>query len=235
MYDTGDLAQWQPHGELQFLGRADDQIKLRGYRIEPGEIEAALLELGGIQEAAVAVQLSDTGSAHLVAYLAPVPPEGALDEAALSHALRQRLPHYMVPSAWHAMATLPKGATGKVDRKALPKVSPRMESTSLPPALPASGTEAWLMAIWQEVLQTGQLQRTDNFFALGGHSLLATQIVGKAAKQLGRSIPLRLLLDAPTIASMAEALDALAVKDEPAKEVASPAAIIPRRARATSA
>jgi amino acid adenylation domain-containing protein len=209
MYRTGDLVTWRADGELDFVGRVDRQVKLRGYRIEPGEIEAALMALAGVREAAVGVQRDERGGQHLVAHVAPLPDEGAPQTAALAPALRERLPAYMVPTAFVRLPALPKGPTGKVDRAALPPAPLRESSVDAPDAAPASPTERWLADVWREVLMLDRVGRDDNFFALGGHSLLATQVVAKASARLERPVTLRALLDHPTVAALARAIDAL--------------------------
>jgi amino acid adenylation domain-containing protein len=216
MYDTGDLAQWRADGELDFIGRVDGQIKWRGYRIEPGEIESVLHETGLVSEAVVALQQDAQGNSHLVACVVPASAVMEVDTGALSRVIRESLPHYMVPSAWLCLPRLPRGSTGKVDRNALPTVPLKSDHDAAPVTPPASTTERWLLEVWQDVLRVPGLRSTDNFFALGGHSLLATQIVAKASSQLGRPVPLRLLLDFPTVASLAERLDALPIPEAPA-------------------
>ena len=202
LYRTGDLARWRPDGTLDFVGRIDRQVKLRGFRIEPGEIEAALYELPGVGEAVVVVR-GEGEEKRLVAYVVPaadaVPPE----TAALRAALRERLPEYMVPSFFVSLPTLPLDPNGKPDRRALPEPE-RVAAGEEEAAAPHSPAEELLADLWAEVLRVERVSPDDDFFALGGHSLLATQLVARARRTLGVELPLRALFDAPTPARLAE-------------------------------
>ncbi|WP_449485373.1 amino acid adenylation domain-containing protein [Streptomyces avidinii] len=176
MYRTGDLARWRADGTLDYLGRADDQIKVRGYRVEPGEIEAALTALPGITQAVVLAR-GEGVKQNLVAYLER--PAGGEPPAtsALRAALGEVLPDYMVPARYVVLERLPLLAHGKVDRKALP------EPADGPPAgahvEPEEGTEQLIAAIWADLLDLPRVGALDDFFELGGHSLLATQVVAR--------------------------------------------------------
>ncbi|MFI2608324.1 non-ribosomal peptide synthase/polyketide synthase [Kitasatospora sp. NPDC018619] len=177
MYRTGDLARWTADGRLEYLGRADDQVKVRGHRIEPGEIEAALLELPEVRAAAVAAVPDAHGQARLAAYL--VLAEGAARPAAeLRAALRRVLPDHLVPSSFTVLDALPLGTSGKLDRRALPAPGadvPQGEYTA-----PRTPEEEALAAIWAEVLGVPRVGVTDNFFELGGDSILSIQAVSRA-------------------------------------------------------
>lgn len=199
LYRTGDLARWRADGQLEHLGRIDQQVKIRGLRIEPGEIEAALRAEPSVVAAAVVVREDTPGDKRLVAYLvmrdAGAEPAGDTepdetgpgdtepDAAALRTALRRTLPDYMVPTAFVALPVLPLSPNGKLDRRALP--APRARRTAAGAlAAPETETERVLAAVWCEVLKLPETGIDDDFFDLGGHSLLATQVVARARKRL---------------------------------------------------
>ncbi|WP_269507211.1 non-ribosomal peptide synthetase [Burkholderia sp. IMCC1007] len=198
MYRTGDLARRRADGALDYLGRVDTQVKLRGQRIEPGEIEALLRAAPGVHDAVVIVR-----DEQLIAYVARGD-AGALDRAALLDALRAQLPAYMVPSQLIELDALPVTPNGKCDRHALP--APVRETTAAVEL--ATDTERALAAIWQRVLHVDAIGRDDDFFLLGGHSLLATQAHAQANLHWGLALPLRTLFDARTLARCADAIDA---------------------------
>ncbi len=206
LYRTGDRARWLAGGNLEFLGRADQQAKIRGFRIEPGEVEAALLDHPEVREAAVLVREDAPGERRLAAYVVPRgdAPPGA--EALRAH-LRRTLPDYMVPAAVVALARLPLTATGKVDRRALP--APELAGGAGEHAGPRTPTEALLAAICAGVLGVERVGARDDFFALGGHSLLATRVVARVRDTFGVELPLRAIFEAPTVAGLAERVDAL--------------------------
>ncbi|HEX7240187.1 MAG TPA: amino acid adenylation domain-containing protein, partial [Longimicrobiaceae bacterium] len=174
MYRTGDRARWLAAGELEFLGRADFQLKVRGFRIEPGEIEAALLEQDGIREAVVTARGEGAGR-RLVAHVAG---EGAADAARLREALRARLPEYMVPAAFVALDTLPLTPNGKVDRAAFPDPERAGPAAGYEP--PRDETEAALCRLWGEVLGVKRVGVRDNFFELGGDSIVSIRVLARA-------------------------------------------------------
>jgi amino acid adenylation domain-containing protein/non-ribosomal peptide synthase protein (TIGR01720 family) len=194
MYRTGDLARWDGEGMLQFLGRADDQVKLRGFRVELGEIEAALGRHGSVLQAAVAVH-----DQRLVAYLVPT----ALDLAGLRAHLRAVLPEYMVPAAFMTVDELPLTPNGKLDRKALPAPDFTAESTATQPRSPR---EELLVGLFADVLGAERVGVHDDFFALGGHSLLAMRLVSRVRTVLGVELALRTVFEAPTVARLAARL-----------------------------
>ncbi|MFB1482715.1 non-ribosomal peptide synthase/polyketide synthase [Corallococcus sp. RDP092CA] len=204
LYDTGDRARWRSDGTLEFLGRTDFQVKLRGYRVEPGELEAVLRQSSDVQEAVVVVREDVPGDKRLVAYVASGEGEG-LDAGALRAAVQKQLPDYMVPSAIVVLAKLPLGANGKVDRKALPAPQARVDDPATS-AVPRSAVEKALADIWAEVLHLDAVDIHGDFFELGGHSLLATQVVSRIRASLGVELPLGELFRAPTVASLAERL-----------------------------
>jgi amino acid adenylation domain-containing protein len=207
LYRMGDLMRHRPGGELEFLGRVDFQVKVRGLRIELGEIEAALSEHPALREAVVVAREHLPGDCRLVAYLVaqPAAPAPAVEE--LRDFLRRRLPEYMVPAAFVAMAELPLTPSGKVDRGKLPEPSglrPDLASAFVAPRTPVERT---LAEIWRELLHVDRVGIHDNFFALGGHSLLAAQAVARMRAAFGiAELPLRSLFREPTLEGLAVAV-----------------------------
>jgi amino acid adenylation domain-containing protein len=204
LYRTGDLARWRPDGNLEFLGRTDQQLKIRGFRVEPGEIESVLAAHPRVREAAV-VARQDPGSpaCRLVAYL--VVPGGDVSAAELRSAVRERLPEYMVPSAFHFLGALPLTPSGKVDRRALPELETAgEEGGSVPPCTPL---EADIAEIWGQVLGMERVGVTDSFFDLGGHSLLAVRLLARIHRRLGCDLPLASLFAGPTIGQQAALIE----------------------------
>ncbi|MFB6824053.1 amino acid adenylation domain-containing protein [Streptomyces virginiae] len=207
MYRTGDLARRRPDGTVDYLGRGDQQVKIRGHRIEPGEIEAELARCPQVGHAAVVVREDTPGEQRLVAYVVPAE-GGVVEQAELRGALAARLPAYMLPSAIVSLGALPMTPNGKLDRRALP-APPEEGVLRAEFAAPATATEELAAAVWGEVLSTGRIGRHDDFFALGGHSLRATRVVSRLGARLGTGVPLRLLFEHPTLERFASALDAL--------------------------
>ncbi|MER5600610.1 non-ribosomal peptide synthase/polyketide synthase [Streptomyces sp. NPDC002265] len=202
MYRTGDLAWWPAEGTLEFAGRTDHQVKLRGLRIEPGEIEAILASCPGVAQAAVVAREDRPGDKRLVAYLVPAP-EGVPETGELSGRLRRELPDYMVPSAFVALDALPLTANGKLDRAALPAPEYGAPGTGRGPRTPR---EQLLCDLFAEVLGREQVRIDDNFFDLGGHSLLAARLTSRVRETLGLELGLRMLFEAPTVAGLTERL-----------------------------
>jgi acyl carrier protein len=208
LYRTGDLVRYLADGSLEFLGRLDQQVKLRGFRIEPGEIEAALTRHPGVREAAVVMRAQPSGDKRLVAYFVPRQEPGP-SVGELRNLLRAGLPEYMVPTAFVALAALPLTPSGKLDRGALPApewVRPDLEDGFV---APRSTVEARLAEIWAGILGIEAVGVHDDFFALGGHSLLATQVVSRLRATLQVELPLRTIFEEPTIAGLARALAAV--------------------------
>ncbi|NOK38896.1 amino acid adenylation domain-containing protein, partial [Corallococcus exercitus] len=203
LYRTGDRVRWRPDGVLDFLGRNDSQVKVRGFRIEPGEIEAALKASPGVEEAGVVVREDVPGDKRLVAYV--VGPQ--VDPGELRAELTARLPPHMVPSAFVKLERLPLTPSGKVDRKALP--APDMQTGPDTYVAPREGWESLVAELWAPLLRVPRVGAHDHFFELGGHSLLATRVVSRLRDVLQQEVPLRLLLEAPTVARFAERLEAL--------------------------
>jgi amino acid adenylation domain-containing protein len=203
LYRTGDLARFRPDGVLEFLGRTDRQVKVRGLRIEPGGIEALLGRHPQVLAAAVLVREDAPGNPQLVAYFAPR--DGAPERAALAAHLRRELPAYMVPNAFVELAALPLTANGKVDRDALLAL-PAPAAPAASYAAPRSELERILSEIWTAALQVERVGIDDSFFDLGGHSLLMIRVHARLAAALGREIPIVDLFTYPTIRALARAV-----------------------------
>ncbi|MGP3635801.1 amino acid adenylation domain-containing protein, partial [Streptomyces sp. 24-1644] len=205
MYRTGDLVCWTARGDIEYVGRADGQIKLRGFRIEPAETENVLLTEPDVHGACVVVREDFPGDRRLVAYVVPAP--GARpDDSALARRVARALPAYMVPSAFVALDALPLNPNGKVDRRALP--APRAVATT--GRAPRTAYEEVLAGLFADVLGVTAVGIDDNFFSLGGHSLLATRLIGRVRTALGAELGLGTLFEHPTVASLAAVLDTTA-------------------------
>ncbi|BEN70633.1 TPA: amino acid adenylation domain-containing protein [Serratia marcescens] len=205
MYRTGDLARYLPDGSLEYQGRCDQQIKLRGFRIEPGEIEVQLAASPWVREAVVQV-CSTEHHPRLVAWIVPT---ADVDRSALQGQLRaylsERLPEYMVPSAYVWLDALPLTANGKLDRRALPE--PERAAVGIREyAAPQGETETTLARVWCELLEIGQIGRHDNFFELGGHSLLAVRLSSQLRQQ-GITLPVQAIFNHPILTELAERID----------------------------
>jgi amino acid adenylation domain-containing protein len=206
LYRTGDRVRYLPDGNLEFLGRLDDQLKWRGFRIEPGEIEAALDARPGVRQSAVLLREDVAGDPRLVAYVVPADPAAEppshLD---LRDHLRGCLPAHMIPSAFVILPELPLTAQGKLDRRALPAPSSdSVHGEAAKGTAPRTREEKLLAGIWTEVLGRDEVSVDDDFFALGGHSLLATRVVSRIRAVFHVDLPLVALFDAPTLAALAE-------------------------------
>ena len=202
LYRTGDLVRWRAEGDLEFLGRADDQVKVRGFRIEPGEIETVLATHPDVAQTAVVAREDRPGDKRLAAYVVAARDDGARPDL-LREYLRQRLPDYMVPSAFVVLDTLPLTPNGKLDRDALP--APELGSAGTGRA-PRTPQEQLLAELFAEVLGLAGVGIDDDFFDLGGHSLLATRLVARVRATLGVELGLRSLFDTPTVAGLAARL-----------------------------
>ncbi|HEV2736910.1 MAG TPA: amino acid adenylation domain-containing protein, partial [Longimicrobiaceae bacterium] len=201
MYRVGDLGRILPDGELEYLGRVDHQVKVRGFRVELGEIETTLETHPAVREAAVAARDDGAGGTLLAAYFVPL--GGAPAPAGLRAHLRERLPEYMVPSAFVALERFPLTPSGKVDRRALPAPDPSHSGEGAEYAPPRTPAEEAVAAIWAEVLRTERVGIHDHFFDLGGHSLRAAQIVARLRGAFRVDLPMGALFDAPTVAELA--------------------------------
>ncbi|HEX8559178.1 MAG TPA: amino acid adenylation domain-containing protein [Pyrinomonadaceae bacterium] len=200
LYRTGDVARHLPDGNIEYLGRADEQLKLRGYRIEPGEIESALTQHPGVREAVVLMREDRPGDRRLAAYLVatgePVP------RADLSNHLAEKLPRHMIPSAFVFLDSLPLTASGKVDKRALPKPSGDKEAGDY--VEPRNIKEQALADIWQLLLGVERVGARDDFFELGGNSLLMMQVIARVKKVFDVSLPVAAFYQSPTVESLAE-------------------------------
>jgi amino acid adenylation domain-containing protein len=203
LFKTGDRARYRADGHIDLLGRMDRQFKIRGFRVEPAEIEMALLRHPHIAEAAVVFATDDSGDASLVAYLSTrvTPPATA---AEVRQFLRGSLPEFMIPGAFVWMDRLPLTPNGKVDRSAM--THPPVDSRTVSVA-PRTATERIVADIWAEHLRHGPVGVDDDFFGLGGHSLLAVKLIASIEGKCGVSLPLSLLFEAPTVAALARAID----------------------------
>ncbi|WP_420130151.1 amino acid adenylation domain-containing protein, partial [Longimicrobium sp.] len=208
LYRTGDRVRWLADGTLEYLGRLDAQVKIRGYRIELGEIDATLRRHPAVRDCAVVAREDVPGDRRLVAYVAA----DAGAEALRAH-LRLSLPEYMVPAAFVALDTLPLNANGKLDRKALP--APEYAAAEACYVAPRTVTEEVLAGIWAEMLRLERVGVHDDFFALGGHSLLATRLAWRMGDVFGTGVSVRAVLEAPTIARLAERVERSRGTDAP--------------------
>jgi amino acid adenylation domain-containing protein len=209
MYRTGDLGKWRADGTVDYLGRNDTQVKIRGFRVEPGEIEACLREHGGVRDAAVVAHANAAGEKRLAAYVvarddAPGVVEALLDS--LREALRERLPAYMMPAAWVAMAALPLTPNGKLDRKALPAPGAQAYAVQGGYEAPEGETETQLAALWCTLLGCAEPGRYDNFFSLGGHSLSAARLLSRIRDVFEIELGLSAVFGAPHLAAMAASI-----------------------------
>ncbi len=206
LYRTGDLVRYLPDGNIEFLGRIDFQVKVRGFRIELGEIEAVLSRHEQVKDLTVIVREDAPGDKRLAAYI--VPADGVEpDVNRLRGYMRERLPDYMIPSAFVLLEALPLTPNGKVDRKALPKPEISRHDLSAEYIAPRNETEEKVAAIVSELLNVEKVGVNDNFFELGGHSLLATQFLSRLKTVFQVELPLRILFERPTTADIAEEVD----------------------------
>ncbi|CAM3115747.1 amino acid adenylation domain-containing protein [Corallococcus sp. ZKHCc1 1396] len=213
LYKTGDRARFLPDGRVEYLGRADHQVKVRGYRVELGEIEEALRLHPTVKDASV-IAVEAGGDRRLAAYLVPVASAALPDSAVLRAWLRERLPEHMMPASFTPLAALPLTVNGKVDRRALPAPAPASGDAHsyVPPTTPA---EFVLCRLWASLLDVERVGLNDNFFHLGGHSLLATQLVSRIRSELGVEVALRVLFSGPTVAQLAQHLGARSQDEGP--------------------
>ncbi|HEY0546550.1 MAG TPA: amino acid adenylation domain-containing protein [Pyrinomonadaceae bacterium] len=202
LYRTADLARYFPDGTIEFLGRIDDQVKIRGFRIELGEIEATLGECRLVKEAVVIAREDAPGDKRLTAYLVLRAEEpSAVDE--IREFLMEKMPWYMIPSAFVVLDALPLTPNGKVNKQGLPAPSQHSLATGKPYEAPQTSIEEELARTWERLLKVERAGRHDNFFELGGHSLLATQLILAAREAFNLDLPLRCIFEAPTIAGLA--------------------------------
>jgi amino acid adenylation domain-containing protein/non-ribosomal peptide synthase protein (TIGR01720 family) len=222
MYRTGDLVRWTSSGELEFLGRADDQVKVRGFRIELGEVEAALRRHPGVAVAVAAVRPDAAGHKRLVGYVVPAPGAGPTG-GELRDFLGEELPEYLVPTGFAVLDALPMSPNGKVDRRALPE--PDLAPAAADHVAPRTPVEATLARVWADVLGVDRVGVTDNFFALGGDSILSIQVVARARNH-GLRLSTKDLFRARTIAELAPVVTADTGAEDRA-EVVGPVPLTP--------
>jgi amino acid adenylation domain-containing protein len=229
LYRTGDLGRWRPDGQVEFLGRADTQVKVRGFRVEAGEVEHALLGCAGV---AAAVVLADAQQ-RLVAYVVPVDARAGVGPAGgLRSVLAARLPEFMIPSVFVEVAALPLTPNGKVDRAALAvadgaRVGPADDQY----VAPSGPVQEVLAGIWAQILGVARVGAHDDFFALGGHSLLATQVVSRVRAVFEVEVAVAAVFDAPTVAGLAAVIDTAAAGAGTARVVAPPVVAVGRGQR----
>jgi non-ribosomal peptide synthetase component E (peptide arylation enzyme) len=219
LYRTADLGRWLPDGNIVFLGRMDFQLKIRGFRVEPGEIEAALNAHPAVRETVVLAREDEPGKRRLVAYI--VPAEGTVPTVSeLRSFLLTTLPDYMVPSAFMFLEVLPLTPNGKVNRKALPVPDQSRPELEREYVAPRTALEEAVADCWANVLSIERVGVYDDFFELGGHSLLATQVTGRLREVFPVELPLRALFEAPTVAGLAERMIQAVDQPETLEEIA---------------
>ncbi|MFC3965951.1 non-ribosomal peptide synthetase, partial [Nocardia jiangsuensis] len=217
LYRSGDLARWNRSGELEYLGRADDQVKVRGFRIELGEIESAVLAQDGVAQAAVVVREDQPGDQRIVAYVVAEP--GATpDLDAVRTGAAERLPAYMVPSALVRLEWIPLTVNGKLDRRALP--APAAQARAF--RAPVTPVQEAIAAVFAEVLDLDRVGVDDDFFSLGGNSLIATRVAARIGAALGTTVPVRTLFEAATVEALAARVESHTGGPERAPLIARP-------------
>ena len=220
LYKTGDVARFLPDGSIEFLGRIDHQVKIRGYRIELGEIETVLRQHPAIEDVVVIARKHINDDTRLVAYVVASHSELSDLINKARRFLRERLPEYMVPSAFVVLDALPLSPNGKVDRKALP--APELSKNDLDSTFvaPRTPVEERLAAMWRETLGVEKISIYHDFFELGGHSLLLTQLASRIRKTFHTEVPLRILLDNSTLVEMSQTVLACQVEQADKVKVA---------------
>jgi amino acid adenylation domain-containing protein len=210
LYRTGDLGRYLGDGSIEFLGRGDGQVKVRGYRVELGEVEAVLRGCAGVREAVVQLRERENGEGEggeerLVGYVV-AEEEGGLRVEQLRGEMGERVPDYMIPGVFVMLDRLPLNSSGKVERRELPEPERQRPQLGVGYVAPRTEAEEALVEIWQEVLGLEQVGVEDNFFDLGGHSLLATQVISRVREAFRTELPLRIFFETPTVASLAETI-----------------------------
>ncbi|MCP6758271.1 MAG: amino acid adenylation domain-containing protein [Fischerella sp. CENA71] len=207
LYKTGDIGRYLPDGNIEFIGRIDDVVKIRGFRVALGEIESLLVQHPDVIAQAVMLREDQPGHKQLVAYIVSSNP--SLDQNELQSFLKQKLPNYMIPAAFVMLEALPLTANGKVDRRALPAPSQDINLTNF--VLPYTPTQKLIADIWSSVLGTTRLGIHNNFFDMGGNSLRAIQVMSLLREVLKLELPLRYLFENPTVAELAEKVNSLQI------------------------
>ena len=232
LYRTGDVVRYNERGELEYVGRADRQVKVRGYRIELGEVEAALREMEGVREAAVVVREEEEGEGSVMVAYVVAETEHRIEIGEVRSYLKERLPEHMIPSAFLLLDHFPLTPNGKLDFAALPAPAASIFSHSAGYFAARTITEELLCGIWAEVLKVERVGIDDNFFDLGGHSLLATQVISRMRRIFGQVVSLRLLFEYPRVRELAQQVErertkAAGVEVKPLRAVAREAAGLP--------
>ncbi|HEX8853874.1 MAG TPA: condensation domain-containing protein, partial [Pyrinomonadaceae bacterium] len=204
LYRSGDLGKLLPSGEVVYLGRADDQVQIRGFRVELGEVCSHLLKHAAVAKAEVIARKLHSDSLELVAY---VEPTSEVSVTELRNHLAETLPYYMVPSAFVMLKSMPMTSNGKVDRRALPEPEQSRPELERSFAAPRTPVEETLAGIWTQVLGIERVGINDSFFDLGGHSLLATQVISRVREAFQLELPLRALFEGPTVAELARVIE----------------------------
>ncbi len=204
MYRTGDLGRMMPNGNLEFLGRKDSQIKIRGFRVELGEIENVLNKSSLVNQAVVVARADKDGNKNLIAFI--VSNSGNLDRKEILAYLKSKLPEYMIPSSLEELKQFPLTSNGKIDKKALLKLE-LTDHRSNQYTAPQTERQLKMAAIWQEILGTERIGIHDNFFELGGHSLMAVRMITKLEAEIGIQFPLSILFKYPTISSLLSSIE----------------------------
>ena len=228
LYKTGDLVRYVADRNLEYVGRIDHQVKVRGYRIELEEIEAALLQHTGIREAAAMVVENGSGDKRLTAFVV-LDEDTAVSVSELRNKLKRKMPEYMLPSVFIKLDGLPKTVSGKLDRRALSILDGGKLEVSEAYVAPRTAVEELLAGIWADLLEADEVGVEENFFDLGGHSLLAAQVVARVRQAFQVEVPLRALFDSPTVAGLAEAVESALSSTEP--QSVSPITAVARNER----
>jgi amino acid adenylation domain-containing protein/non-ribosomal peptide synthase protein (TIGR01720 family) len=203
LYKTGDIARWLPDGSIDYLGRQDDQVKIRGFRIEPGEVESVLQQCELVSQSVVLARTGDNGYKRLLGYIVPA---GEFDRESILDYLKERLPDYMIPSLLIPLEKFPMTINGKIDKKALPDTD-NITVIVNDYIAPVTKTEQQLAAIWEELLEVGQIGVTSNYFEAGGNSLLAIHLIVMIRKNLQGEVSISDIFDFPTVSELAKVLD----------------------------
>jgi amino acid adenylation domain-containing protein len=226
LYKTGDLARFLPNRDIEYLGRVDHQVKIRGFRIELGEIETVLDQHPDIQTAVVIVREDTPGDKRLIAYIKKQSADKVLSNGELRQYLQKKLPDYMIPAFFVKLDEFPLTRNGKIDRKRLPEPDTKGLEIDGRYMAPRTPIEKALAALWSEILGVERVGIHDNFFSLGGHSLLATKFVSRLRDRLQVELPMRRVFEAPTIAELAQLIDALCSISQSAQEEGKSAIIL---------
>jgi acyl carrier protein len=218
IYRTGDLARFLPDGNVEFLGRIDHQVKIRGFRVEPAEVEALLRQHPSVKQSVIVPYADQSGEKRLAAYVVLANKQTKVEE--FRAFLMEKLPEYMIPSAFVGLDSLPLTPNGKIDLRALPSPEEAQSKAGREFVTARNPAEEKLVAIWVEVLKLPQVGVNDNFFELGGHSLLATQIISRIRNNFRVQLPLHSFLETPTIAGLAEKISQCPASETEEEEMA---------------